>query len=110
MGAILSPLGTMSPSLMRVAINPVNPAFVTKPSLRYDELPTGIIVYWRGLPVAWILSGYHTGQIDKQLKTCRFVDVVYRRKTNNGINLETLDCDTVEEAKAKLSHIFGGAV
>ena len=95
---------------MRVAINPVNPAFVTKPGLHYDELQTGIIAYWRGLSVAWILSGYHTGQIDKQVKTCRFVDVVYRRKTNNGVNLETLDCHTVEEAKATLSRIFGGAV
>jgi hypothetical protein len=56
------------------------------------------------------MCGYHTGQIDKKLKTCRFIDVVYHRKTNNGVNLETFDCDTVEEAKASLSRIFGGAV
>jgi hypothetical protein len=92
-----------------LSYTPVPKAIRVKPaSLHYDETQTGIIAYFRGLPVAWLVCGYHTGQIDKKLKTCRFIDVVYHRKTNNGVNLETFDCDSLDEAKATLSRIFGG--
>jgi hypothetical protein len=121
MNATLSPVGASACSAEHLRFTPAyqaslsytpvpKPIRVKPASLHYDETQTGIIAYFRGLPVAWLVCGYHTGQIDKKLKTCRFIDVVYHRKTNNGVNLETFDCDTVEEAKASLSRIFGGAV
>ena len=120
MNATLSPVGASAyQSAEHIRFTPAYQAslsstHVSKPirvkpaSLHYDETQTGIIAYFRGLPVAWLVCGYHTGQIDKKLKTCRFIDVVYHRKTNNGVNLETFDCDSLDEAKATLSRIFGG--
>lgn len=106
MNATLSPVGASAykPS-GRVSI----PAQSARKPLTYRKTPNGLLVYRHGSPVAWIVSGFYKGQLNKQPKTSLFVDVAYYRHGCNGINLETFDCDTVQEAKASLSRIFGGA-
>lgn len=59
---------------------------------------TGLIVYRDDTPLAWIYAGYHNGTIDGKPATCRFVDVAYHRQTEHGVNLETADFDTLEQA------------
>jgi hypothetical protein len=58
-------------------------------------------------PVAWILPGYHRSQVTGL--RCEFVDVAYRRKTRNGINMETADFATLQESVDFITDIFGGA-
>ncbi|WP_020559013.1 hypothetical protein [Thiofilum flexile] len=77
--------------------------------LHYIENPHGIIAYQDGLPIAWIIAGYHQGQINNKPHTCRFVDAAYRRATYHGVNLETFESDSVAAAKQTLEHLFGGA-
>ncbi|MBK8454112.1 MAG: hypothetical protein WAQ53_07940 [Thiofilum sp.] len=74
--------------------------------LVFTESPTGIIALLDRVPVAWIVCGYHHGAINKQPHTCHFVDVVYHRQTQRGVNLETLEADSIEDAKAQLNRIF----
>jgi hypothetical protein len=81
---------------------------VARPLL-FAESPTGIIALLDRVPVAWIVSGYHHGAVDKRPYTCHFVEVAYHRQTVRGVNLETFEADSVEEAKAQLNKIFGGA-
>jgi hypothetical protein len=78
-------------------------------TLHFAESPTGIIALLDHVPVAWIVSGYHHGAVDKRPYTCHFVEVAYHRQTVRGVNLETFEADSVEEAKAQLNKIFGGA-
>lgn len=72
----------------------------------YTEYHTGLVLYINHTPVAWIVSGHHTGRIEGQLKTCIFIDVVYYRHTEYGINLETFEAETVAEAQYHLAVIF----
>lgn len=78
--------------------------------LTFTQSRTGLIAYQKGTPVAWIAQGYHRGQLDKRPHTCTFIDVVYHRQTQHGINLESADFDTLEQAKAFVCKVFGGAV
>lgn len=71
---------------------------------------TGITAYADGSPVAWIVTGYHQGQVNNKTKRCDFVDVAYHRKTNNGVNMETADFLTLEEAVNFIANVFGGAI
>ena len=106
MNATLSPVGASAckPS-GRVSI----PAQSAQKPLTYRKTPNGLLAYRHGSPVAWIVSGFYKGQLNNQPKTSLFVEVAYYRHERYGINLETFDCDTVAEAKASLSRIFGGA-
>ena len=106
MNATLSTVGASAckPS-GRVSI----PAQSAQKPLTYRKTPNGLLAYRHGSPVAWIVTGFYKGQLNKQPKTNLFVDVAYYRHGCNGINLETFDCDTVAEAKALLGRIFGGA-
>jgi hypothetical protein len=82
----------------------------TKPqNLTFRRTDTGIIVYQHRQPVAWIVQGYHCGQLNQQPKTCHFVDVAYHRQTTHGINLETADFETVTQAVTFINGVFGGA-
>lgn len=78
-------------------------------TLLFADSPTGIIALLDRVPVAWIVSGYHHGTIDNKPYTCHFVEVVYHRQTQRGVNLETFEAQSVEDAKQTLSQIFGGA-
>ena len=106
MNATLSTVGASAckPS-GRVSI----PAQSAQKPLTYRKTPNGLLAYRHGSPVAWIVSGFYKGQLNNQPKTSLFVEVAYYRHERYGINLETFDCDTVAEAKASLSRIFGGA-
>ena len=105
MNATLSPVGASAyPSAGRVS----NPAQSARKSLTYRKTLNGLLAYRHGSPVAWIVSGFYKGQLNNQPKTSLFVEVAYYRHERYGINLETFECDTVEEAKASLSRIFGG--
>ncbi|MBJ6609981.1 MAG: hypothetical protein JG718_06445 [Candidatus Thiothrix moscowensis] len=77
-------------------------------ALVYKANETGFIAYLHGVPVAWVLHGYHQGQQDHQPKQCRFVDVAYHRQTAHGVNLETADFDTLQQAFDFLQAVFGG--
>ena len=69
---------------------------------------TGLHIYHSGLLVCWIVCGYHTGQSDNKIKHCDFVDVAYYRTTQRGVNLETADFDTLQEALVFVGEVFGG--
>jgi hypothetical protein len=105
MNTTLSPVSASAyPSAGRAS----NPAQSARKSLTYRKTLNGLLAYRHGSPVAWIVSGFCKGQLNNQPKTSLFVEVAYYRHERYGINLETFDCDTVEEAKASLSRIFGG--
>jgi len=107
MGAsALNPLAHLPPA--RLAPTGRKPTDQPK-ELTFRNSPNGLIAYRHRAPIAWIVPGYHNGKLGKQPKTARFVDVAYHRQTTHGINLETFDCDTVEQAKAALSVVFGNA-
>ena len=106
MNATLSPVGA---SACKPSGRIDTSAQSAQKSLTYRKTPNGLLAYRHGSPVAWIVSGFYKGQLNNQPKTSLFVDVAYYRHGCNGINLETFDCDTVQEAKASLSRIFGGA-
>lgn len=78
-------------------------------SLTFRRTDTGMIVYQHRQPVAWIVQGYHCGQLNQQPKTCHFVDVAYHRQTTHGINLETADFETMAQAVNFIHCVFGGA-
>ena len=75
-------------------------------NLGYTSTPTGIIAYHDGLPVAWIVLGFHKGQLNNRTHTSRFVDVAYYRATCHGVNLETLEADSLEQALQALEIMF----
>lgn len=77
--------------------------------LTFCRTRTGWIAYRHCQPLAWILQGYHSGQLNQQPKTCHFVDVAYHRQTTHGINLETADFETVTQAVHFINRVFGGA-
>lgn len=72
----------------------------------FTDTPHGILATQNGVIVAWILACYHHGFINKQPHTCHFVEVVYRRKTVYGLNLETFDATSIEQAQDTLTTIF----
>ena len=75
--------------------------------LVYESTPTGLIVHHGNSPVAWIYPGYHQGQIDGNPTTSKFVDVAYHRRTEHGVNLETRDFDTLQQAVDFITETFG---
>lgn len=75
--------------------------------LVYESTPTGLIVHHENTPVAWIYPGYHQGQIDGKPTTSKFVDVAYHRRTEHGVNLETRDFDTMQQAVDFITATFG---
>ncbi|MBK8453614.1 MAG: hypothetical protein WAQ53_13570 [Thiofilum sp.] len=81
-------------------------AFAYPANLTYLDTQTGVIAYQDGLPVAWIVLGFHKGQLNNQPHTSRFVDVVYYRATYHGVNLETFEADSLEQALQALEVIF----
>ncbi|UOG91532.1 MAG: hypothetical protein L3K52_15225 [Candidatus Thiothrix sulfatifontis] len=78
--------------------------------LVYESTQTGLIVYQDNIPVAWVYPGYHKGQIANQPATCNFVDVAFHRRTEHGVNLETHDFLTLQEALDFVRTTFGGGV
>ena len=74
--------------------------------LTFTNTPHGILATQNGAIVAWILAGYHHGSVNKQPHTCHFVEVVYRRKTVYGLNLETFDASSIEQAQDTLTALF----
>ena len=78
----------------------------TPDTLVFKPAKTGTIAYRFGQPVAWIVEGCHTGKVGNDTATIRFVDVAYHRQTRNGINLETFDCDSLDQAQQALRAIF----
>lgn len=77
-------------------------------SMQLVTSDTGMTAYMDGAPVAWIVPGYHQGKANHEPKRCDFVDVAYHRKTDNGVNMETADFLTLEEAVAFVSAVFSG--
>lgn len=108
LGACATTLSGLKPAKAKThsTISPVAP---TPKKIAFIKARTGYIGYLKGTPVAWISPGYHSGQVDKRPHTCKFIDVVYHRQTQHGINLETADFTSVEEAKAFICKVFGGA-
>lgn len=80
-------------------------------ALIYKASKTGFIAYLHGVPVAWVVQGYHQGQHNRQPKQCSFVDVAYHRQTQHGVNLETADFSSLQQAFDFLRGVFtqGGA-
>ena len=78
----------------------------TPDTLVFKQSRTGLIAYRYAVPVAWIVEGYHEGKVGNDHTTIRFVDVAYHRQTRNGVNLETFDCDSLEQAQHALRAIF----
>lgn len=76
-----------------------------------ETTPAGLWLKREQQPLAWIVPGYHQGRIAQQTTRCHFVDVAYYRQTNYGVNLETADFATLEQALAFLESTFclGGA-
>lgn len=93
------------------------PATPHQPPKRHHKAATGLqwltgsdgntTAYQHDKPVAWIITGYHRSRETGLL--CEFVDVAYKRKTANGINMETADFLTLEEAVQFITSLFGGA-
>lgn len=102
--ARLLPTGTPSHQI------PAAPRHRTAKKLQIVASDTGLIAYRNGSPLAWIAPGYHLGQSDLEPKRCDFVDVAYIRQTRHGINLETHDFDTLDEAISFINGVCGGAV
>lgn len=105
MGA-LRPAHGYLPAFPRV---PTTARKLKKRPLTYRRTDTGLIAYHHRQPVAWIVQGYHSGQLNQQPKTCHFVDVAYHRQTTHGINLETAEFETVTQAVTFINGVFGGA-
>lgn len=82
------------------------PKSKTPDTLVFKKSRTGLIAYRYASPVAWIVEGHHIGKIGNEQAAISFVDVAYHRKTRNGVNLETFDCDTLEQAQIALRTIF----
>lgn len=64
----------------------------------FSQSRTGYIAYRKGTPLAWLVLGYHQGQLNKQRKLVKFVDVAYHRQNAHGISMETAFFDTLPEA------------
>lgn len=77
--------------------------------LIFRRTRTGWIAYRQRQPLAWIVQGHHCGRLNRQPKTCHFVDVAYFRQTDYGINLETADFATLAQALQFVRQTFGGA-
>ncbi len=77
--------------------------------LTFRRTYTGWMVYRQHQPLAWIVQGHHSGRLNRQPKTCCFVDVVFLRETHHGINLETADFETAAQAIQFIRQTFGGA-
>ena len=75
--------------------------------LVFTRSRTGFIVYKKGTPLAWLVLGYHQGQLDNKPKLVKFVDVAYHRQTERGISMETAFFDTVAEAKQFIRATLG---
>ncbi|WP_156946703.1 hypothetical protein [Thiothrix lacustris] len=97
-----SPLARMP----HIPFAPAHPKRKTPDTLVFKASRTGLIAYRYASPVAWIVEGHHVGKIGNEPAHIRFVDVAYHRKTRHGINLETFDCDTLEQAQHALRAIF----
>ncbi len=78
-------------------------------SIQFIASETGITAYLNASPVAWIVPGYHQETTHNTAKRCDFVDVAYHRQTKHGVNLETADFLTLDEATAFIAKVFGGA-
>jgi hypothetical protein len=76
--------------------------------LQLTVTETGLTAYRDGSPVAWIVPGFHQGQSANEPKRCDFVDVAYFRQHRDGINMETADFLTLDEAISFISGVFGG--
>lgn len=77
----------------------------------FNQSRTGYIAYRKGTPLAWLVLGYHQGQLNKQRKLVKFVDVAYHRQNAHGISMETAFFDTLPEAMQFIRTTFsnGGA-
>ena len=77
----------------------------------FNKSRTGFIAYQKGTPLAWLVLGYHSGQLNNKPKTVKFVDVAYHRQTDHGISMETAFFDTLQEAMQFVRATFnGGAI
>jgi hypothetical protein len=75
-------------------------------SCHFIDSPHGVLVYQNSLPVAWIVAGHHHGQVNNKPHTCTFIEVVYYRSTQHGVNLETFEADSIEQALQALNVLF----
>ncbi|MBO0615388.1 hypothetical protein [Thiothrix fructosivorans] len=64
----------------------------------FSRSRTGYIAYRKATPIAWLVLGYHQGQLNNQRKLVKFVDVAYHRQHERGISMETAFFDTLPEA------------
>jgi hypothetical protein len=90
------------------ALSACNKAHAYPTSCHFIDSPHGVLVYQNGLPVAWIVAGHHHGQVNNKPHTCTFIEVVYRRQTQHGVNLETFEADSIEQAFQALQKLFSG--
>ncbi|UJS23369.1 hypothetical protein [Thiothrix winogradskyi] len=96
----------LSAYLPHLPIAPIGRKRKESPLLVFKQSRTGVIAYRKDTPVAWIVLGYHQGQVGGKPKTTTFVDVAYHRQTLHGINLETFECANLQDAKTALFTLF----
>lgn len=106
LNSLIAAIPAFSP--VQESIPQLPPIIQLSDDLTISETETGLIVWRVHNPIAWISAGYHQGQSDKKPKRCDFVDVVYHRQTNYGVNLETADFFTLPEALQFIAEVFGG--
>jgi hypothetical protein len=99
--------------LPHLPFSPALPKHKAAPAhIVFNKSRTGYIAYRKGTPLAWLVLGYHQGQLNNQKKLVKFVDVAYHRQTDHGISMETAFFDTLTEAMQFIRTTFeknGGA-
>jgi hypothetical protein len=98
-------------SLARVPHVPFTPALpkhkAAPATIVFNKSRTGYIAYSKGTPLAWLVVGYHQGQLNNQPKRVEFVDVAWHRQHERGISMETAFFDTLTEAMQFIRTTFG---
>jgi hypothetical protein len=85
--------------LPHVPFAPALPKHKAAPAtIVFNKSRTGYIAYSKGTPLAWLVVGYHQGQLNNQPKRVEFVDVAWHRQHERGISMETAFFDTLTEA------------
>ncbi|OQX05714.1 MAG: hypothetical protein BWK73_32900 [Thiothrix lacustris] len=98
--------------LPHVPFAPALPKHKAAPAtIVFNKSRTGYIAYSKGTPLAWLVVGYHQGQLNNQPKRVEFVDVAWHRQHERGISMETAFFDTLTEAMQFIRTTFaqGGA-
>ena len=106
---------SINPSVQLERILANLPKPITIRSMRSSAQPitiksteTGLLFYRGQNVVAWLVEGHHNGQHESVPVSCSFYDVAYFRRTQKGINLETSDHLTLQDAFTFTMQVIGG--